>query len=181
MITAGCKSETPVTGLNPTNTTSTNGDAAQGSNTTTVLSSTEIARADQNVSIRATSRKPKGIQDLTFDDLKFDIEKDAPFHREMLPEKIEDLKTAKIRLRGYILPGFKPRGITEFVLVRDNLECCFGPGAALYDCVLVRMEGKGIDFTVRPITVEGQFDIEEFKGGGGKTRAIYKMSGMKVK
>ena len=143
LITAGCKSETPVTGLNPTNTTSTSGETEQGSNTTTTLLPTEIARADQTVSIPAVSRKPKGIQNLTFDDLKFDIEKDAPFHREMLPEKIEDLKTAKIRLRGYILPSYQQRNIKQFVLVRDNLECCFGPGAALYDCVLVEMEDQG--------------------------------------
>ena len=163
-----------MTRAKPSNTTGASGNTTQGSNTTTDLTSTEIARADLNVS-------KQGVQDLSFDDLKFDIEKDAPFHREMLPEKIEDLKAARIRLRGYILPSFQQSGIKQFVLVRDNLECCFGPGAALYDCVLVEMEGKGVDFTVRPVTVEGQFDIEEFKDGRGKHMAIYRMSGMNVK
>ena len=46
--------------------------------------------------------------------------------------------------------------LTVTVLVRDNLECCFGPGAALYDCVMVRMNpGKTTNFSIRPVTVEG--------------------------
>lgn len=125
-------------------------------------------------------RKP-GVQDLTFDDIAFDIEKGEPFARSMLPKKIEELGNQRIRIRGYILPGFESRGIKQFVLVRDNMECCFGPGAALYDCILVEMKGAGIDFTVRPITVEGVFEVKEFLGPDGKHLAIYRMDGESAK
>ncbi|MFI4875139.1 MAG: DUF3299 domain-containing protein [Blastopirellula sp. JB062] len=125
-------------------------------------------------------RKP-GVQDLTFDDIAFEMEKGDPFTRSLLPPRIEELGNQKIRIRGYILPSFESRGIKQFVLVRDNMECCFGPGAALYDCILVEMKGPGVDFTVRPVTVEGVFEIEEYKGPDGKHLAIYRMEGESAK
>jgi len=125
-------------------------------------------------------RKP-GVQDLTFDDIAFDMEKGEPFTRSMLPPKIEELANQKIRIRGYILPSFESRGIKQFVLVRDNMECCFGPGAALYDCILVEMKGNGVDFTVRPVTVEGIFEVKEYLGPDGKHLAIYRMDGESAK
>jgi hypothetical protein len=121
-------------------------------------------------------------QDVTFDDIKFDIKKDAPFKREMLTEKIEKLADSSIKIRGYILPSFQQKGIKQFVLVRDNMECCFGPGAALYDCIVVEMApGKSASFTVRPVSVEGKFEISEFKDPDGKHLAIYRMVGEEVK
>ncbi len=121
-------------------------------------------------------------KDLTFDDIKFEMKKGDPFKRAMLTEKIEKLDGKSVRLRGYILPSFQQSGITQFVLVRDNLECCFGPGAALYDCILVEMEmGKSTSYTVRPIAVEGIFTINEFKGPDGKHLAIYHLKGQHVK
>jgi hypothetical protein len=129
-----------------------------------------------------TTAKSKG--DLTFDDLKFDIEKGAPFERSLLPESIEELNKKTIRIRGYILPAsvFKQSGIEEFVLVRDNMECCFGPGAALYDCIMVKMEkGKSTEFTTRPVAVKGKFEIDEFKFPDGTHAAIYKLTAIEAK
>ncbi len=132
-------------------------------------------------SLRADDDEAK-TRDVTFDDIKFDIKKDAPFKREMLTEKIEKLAGNSIKIRGYILPSFQQKGIKQFVLVRDNMECCFGPGAALYDCILVEMAaGKSASFTVRPVSVEGKFEISEFKDPDGKHLAIYRMVGEEVK
>lgn len=125
---------------------------------------------------------PAQTKDITFDDLKFEMKKGDPFKRSMLTEKIEKLHETQVRIRGYILPSFQQRGITQFVLVRDNMECCFGPGAALYDCVLVEMApGKSTSYTVRPVAVRGRFEISEFKGPDGKHLAIYRMVGEEVK
>jgi beta-lactamase regulating signal transducer with metallopeptidase domain len=123
--------------------------------------------------------------ELSFDDLKFDIEKDGDFKRSMLTKKVESLSNSTIRIRGYILPQsvYKLRGFEEFVLVRDNQECCFGPGAALYDCIVVRMEkGKTTDFVTRPIVVEGKFEIKEFKyPDSDKHYAVYQLMATEVK
>lgn len=116
----------------------------------------------------------------TFDDIKFDIEPDAPFSRSMLTDQIEELDGRRVRIRGWILPSARRRGLRSFVLVRDNQECCFGPGAALYDCVLVTMApGKTAEFSVKPVAVEGRFRIEEFTLGG-RTMAVFQMEGERV-
>ncbi|MCC7474452.1 MAG: DUF3299 domain-containing protein [Pirellulales bacterium] len=113
--------------------------------------------------------------DKTFDDLRFDMIVGEKFERSMLTKEIEALDGQRIRIRGYILPTPQKHGIRQFVLVRDNQECCFGPGAALYDCILVEMkQGKTANFTIRPIAVDGKFEVHEFVVGG-KHLAIYRM------
>jgi hypothetical protein len=62
------------------------------------------------------------------------------------------------------------------------MECCFGPGAALYDCIVVRMErGKSADFSIRPVAVQGTFRLQELRGPDGNHLAIYAMDGEDVR
>ncbi|MEM9586838.1 MAG: DUF3299 domain-containing protein, partial [Planctomycetota bacterium] len=106
------------------------------------------------------ARLAKG--EITFDDLKFDIKKDAPFDESKLTDVIKKLNGKRVSLSGYMLPSslFKNHGIGKFVLVRDNQECCFGPGASLFDCVFVELkDGVTTNFTVRPVVVSGKFVI----------------------
>jgi hypothetical protein len=109
------------------------------------------------------------------------MEKGDPFSQDLLPEAVSLLNGTRIRIRGYILPSFQQEGITQFVLVRDNMECCFGPGAALYDCIVVRMlPGRSTNFSVRPVAVSGTFRIEELIGPDGRHLAIYSLDGEAV-
>jgi hypothetical protein len=126
----------------------------------------------------STPEKAKNQKfDLTFDDLKFEMEKGSKFDRKLLTEKINSYNSNTVKIRGYIRPAFSQTGLKKFIFVRDNKECCFGPGAALYDCVLVTLaKGKKTDYTVRPVTVEGKFKIDEYKGVDGKVWAIYRMT-----
>ena len=78
--------------------------------------------------------------DLTFDDLKFDIEIGQAFERELLSEEVKTLDGKEITLSGYMRPSFKSTGIKGFIFVRDDKECCFGPQAAIYDCVRVKLK-----------------------------------------
>ena len=81
-----------------------------------------------------------------------------------------------------MLPSFQQSGIKKFVLVRDNMECCFGPGAAIYDCVIIEMLGSAsASFSVRPMAVEGIFSVSEFKGPDGNHLAIYHIDGRSAK
>lgn len=141
---------------------------------------------------RSSSDAARAKGEINFDDLKFEIEKDHPFASEMLTSDVRALAGKKVKLRGYILPStlFKERNIDQFVLVRDNQECCFGPGAALFDCVIVEMvPGVTTDFVTRPVTVEGKFNIdtEKYKypdGAGPKGAshfAIFKIDGESVR
>ena len=120
--------------------------------------------------------------DLTFDDLAFDIPEGKPFDWAMITDEIHKYDGMKITLRGYIRPAFTQRNLKQFVFVRDNQECCFGPGAALFDCVLVKMkEGYETDFTVRPVTLEGEFYLRKYAGPDGNVWAIFRMKETKVK
>jgi hypothetical protein len=119
--------------------------------------------------------------DKTFDDLRFEMVVGEPFRREMLTAAIEALAGQYVRIRGYILPTAQKRGIRQFVLVRDNQECCFGQGAALFDCILVEMRpGQTAEFSIRPVAVSGTFDIREFVGPDGRHLAIYHLDAESV-
>lgn len=128
----------------------------------------------------AASGKAKEI---TFDDIKLEMAKGDPYDSSLLTEKIKALDGKRIKIRGYILPGFQQSGIKQFVLVRDNMECCFGPGAMLHDCILVEMVPPAeTSFTVRPVSVDGIFTIREFRiEENGNILAIYHMDGTEVK
>jgi hypothetical protein len=127
--------------------------------------------------------KSKG--EISFDDLKFDILPDAPFDASMLTDEIRALDGKVVKLRGYILPStlFRETNIAEFVLVRDNQECCFGPGAALFDCVVVNLVGgTRTNFTTRPVTVTGTFKLQEYKYPDDSGHfAIFNLQGTAVK
>lgn len=131
---------------------------------------------------KALARVGDRPYDKTFDDIRFEMRLDEPFRREMLSEEIKALAGQRIRIRGYILPTAQQRGIKQFVLVRDNQECCFGPGAALYDCILVEMRpGQTAEFSIRPVAVEGTFGIQEIRGPDGRHLAIYHLDGESVR
>ena len=127
------------------------------------------------------SVRPAAPRDISFDDIKLDLKKGDPFSRDLLPTRVTALETTPIRIRGYILPSFQQTGLTQFVLVRDNMECCFGPGALLHDCVVVRMKhGKTASFSIRPVAVTGTFRVEELRGPDGRHLAIYALDGEAV-
>jgi hypothetical protein len=121
------------------------------------------------------------IREITFDDIKLEMQKGEPFTRDRLTPRVAELERQRVRVRGYILPSFQQSGLTQFVLVRDNQECCYGPGAALHDCVVVRMQpGRTAEFSIRPVAVEGRFRVEELRGPDGKHLAIYALDGESV-
>jgi hypothetical protein len=121
------------------------------------------------------------IREITFDDIKLEMQKGEPFTRDRLTPRVAELERQRVRVRGYILPSFQQSGLTQFVLVRDNQECCFGPGAALHDCVVVRMQpGRTAEFSIRPVAVEGRFRVEELRGPDGTHLAIYALDGESV-
>jgi hypothetical protein len=140
-----------------------------------------VAAAANTPPTRLLPARPGSPREISFDDIKFDMEKGAAFTSDLLPKRVTALEQERIRIRGYILPSFQQKGLTQFVLVRDNMECCFGPGAALYDCVVVRMQpGKTANFSIRPVAVSGVFRLQELKGPDGKHLAIYALDGEAV-
>jgi hypothetical protein len=125
-----------------------------------------------------TPDPPARPREITFDDIKLEMQKGDPFTRDLLPKRVTALERQPVRIRGYILPSFQQAGLTQFVLVRDNQECCFGPGAALHDCIVVRMRpGRTTNFSIRPVAVAGTFRVDELRGPDGRHLAIYALDG----
>ncbi len=138
-----------------------------------------------NTHERRSQQKQKlnknGIREISFDDIVFEMAKDEPFSQKLLTERVTSLVGQEIRIRGYILPSFQQSGLTQFVLVRDNMECCFGPGAALFDCIVVKMlPGRTAKFSIHPVAVTGTFGIKELKGPDGSHLAVYSLNGESV-
>ncbi|QDV67225.1 hypothetical protein Poly24_09180 [Rosistilla carotiformis] len=127
---------------------------------------------------------PKRKGEISFDTILFEMDKEADYDPSMVTPEIKALEGKEVTIRGFILPAsvFQQVGIKQFVLVRDNQECCFGPGAALYDCIMVRMAGdNGASFSTRPVAVKGKFHLtEKYKYPDGKYLAIYEMEATKV-
>ncbi len=133
---------------------------------------------------KSGSAPPPGyVRDVTFDTVKFNMKKEDPFQRSMLTAAIEAMDGSRIRIRGFILPPLQNKGLRHFVLVRDNMSCCFGPGALLFDAMVVDMPaGQTIDYTVAPVMVEGTFNIRVVAlGDGGKVLSIYHLAADKVR
>ncbi len=146
----------------------------------------------KGVVIKKSSAAARAKGEITFDDLKFNIEKDAKFSEDQLDDDVKSLDGLNVQLSGFILPTtlYSETNIQQFILVRDNQECCFGPGAALFDCVVVEMQDDhSTDFVTRPVTVYGKLkiDTEKYKYPGGKGPrgeashfAIFRLEGQKV-
>ncbi len=133
---------------------------------------------------RSKSRKDSEYEPITFDDIKLETEAGDDYDSELITDEIKEFNKTKVQLRGFMLPGTKQDNIKIFFLVRDNQECCFGPNAAIHDCVLVVLKkGTETSFTVRPVTIEGDFRLKEFYQGRktGRPSSIYLMKNCKVK
>ena len=162
---------------------------ASSARETSVVAATDVATNDSATALKpagVSTSEPRGdargILETTFDDLKFPMEKTDAYVESMLTERVKSLFGQRIRIRGYMYPTPRRRGLKQFILVRDNMVCCFGPGAALFDCVLVSMkEGSTAEFAIRPIAVEGEFHYEPLTGPDGQPLALFQLTGEMVR
>ncbi|MEN1678725.1 MAG: hypothetical protein AAGJ46_03980 [Planctomycetota bacterium] len=88
---------------------------------------------------------PDGYARTSFFDMKPDAVETAG--RQPIPPDVQQLIGKKVFLKGFIRPdstnnGLR-RGVTEFLLVRDNNQCCFGDISKVefYDQVAVELSG----------------------------------------
>lgn len=78
-----------------------------------------------------------------------------------VPEAARSLSGRDVLLKGYMYPGSRQRGISDFLLVRDQGDCCFGGNPKITDRVLVRLTDQtGIEFTPRLVKIAGRFRVE---------------------
>ena len=169
--------------LNDDEASANNRDASPATVTDTATQSPTVDQPLPSMKVRPRTRvRANGVLDLTFDDVEFAIDKDTDFDRSMLPAEVEAIDGKEVIIRGFILESYQLKNIKEFVLVRDNQECCFGPGAYIYHNMQVEMVGDArAEYSIRPITIQGKFTIKPWIGPDGKCYSVYHIAATSFK
>lgn len=109
------------------------------------------------LAIRYAAELPEGYTRINYAMLQ-PLPGDPPM---AVPESAGSMSGRDVLLKGYMYPGSRQRGITDFLLVRDQGDCCFGGNPKITDRVLVRLsDSKGIEFTPRLVKIAGRFRVE---------------------
>lgn len=119
------------------------------------------------------------------DDPAYEAVIDALMEGEQrFPAAIAALDGKRVELTGYMIPvEWQRRDVTEFMLVRDLLACCFGGAPQPDEWVHVSME-EGADspyYPFVPVAVVGTFQIEGIDDGSGYAAGAYRMRGVRTR
>lgn len=71
---------------------------------------------------------------------------------------VKALNGENIFLKGYMYPTRQTEEITEFILAKDNGDCCFGGEPKTTDMILIKLDKPlAVDFTDKQVSVAGEF------------------------
>lgn len=115
------------------------------------------------------------------DDFEFESVMDSLMEGEVrFPREVADLDGQRVEITGYMIPvEWQRREVTEFMLVRDLLACCFGGAPQPDEWIHVSMnEGKGSPyFPFVPVSVQGTLHIEGIDDGEGYAAGCFRLRG----
>ncbi len=100
---------------------------------------------------------PDGYERISYTDLQ----PDPAVAAQQLPPSATDLEGRKIFIKGFVYPGREKDGIRQFLLVRDQGDCCFGGNPKITDRIQVTLNSKlrGLRFQSRLHKVAGTFHV----------------------
>jgi hypothetical protein len=121
---------------------------------------------------------PDGYARISFNGMKPDELQERS--AVIVPPEIAALDGKKVFIKGYIRPDSIPvsRGIKEFLLVRDNNQCCFGDLSkiAYYDQMYVNLVGsRTIDYSQGVFRMGGVLKIEPQNLMPGSLRPVFSL------
>lgn len=92
----------------------------------------------------------------------------APAAEKQIPDRVREFNDKKVAVTGFMLPVKMDGGlVTEFLLVKDPMMCCYGVMPKVNEWVVVKMVGKGVPPLMDvPITFEGQLQVGQIYEGG---------------
>ncbi|MDB6126775.1 MAG: hypothetical protein JWM35_671 [Verrucomicrobia bacterium] len=105
----------------------------------------------------------------------------APGVNGRIPPNVQALDGRKVRITGYMLPVRMENGLVkDFLLLRNQMMCCFGRQPEPNEWVVVRMKGKGVQSQMdTPMAFYGtlhvgeMFENQVFEG-------LYELDGEKI-
>ncbi len=99
---------------------------------------------------------PEGYERVSYADLQPEVDQPG----QVVPPAAMELEGRDVFIKGYIYPGREKNGIRQFLLVRDQGDCCFGGNPKLTDRIQVTMKGgKSVTFQPRLHKVAGKFHV----------------------
>ena len=190
-LLAGCGAATPAAS-NPqsasTETASTSSDEEKAANEAAANNGSSLAgeQSESTAVVEAIEKtepppvvtKTGKVTEITFDDLKCNMQEDIVFRPWMLTDRAKELDGSRIRLTGFMMPFDKQKGIENFVLLR-NSECKFGAGGKADHLLQVFLQ-PGVTVSYKgdqPLEVVGTLKINPFQGPDGNTWCIYDLAG----
>jgi hypothetical protein len=121
---------------------------------------------------------PEGYARISFNAMKPDALQERS--NVIVPPEIAALNGQKVFIKGYIRPDSikVSRGIKQFLLVRDNNQCCFGDITTVkyYDQILVDMAGsRYVDYSDGIFRMGGILKVEPQYAAIGSRAPVFSL------
>lgn len=98
-----------------------------------------------------------------------------------IPSRIQQYDEADVAISGFAVPiTFEDERVRDFVLVKNQMLCCFGQVPKMNEWILVRMAEPISPTAEMPVTVLGQLLVGEIMEDG-RVLGLYFMDGHQVK
>jgi hypothetical protein len=178
------------------------GQPIGGSQPTTISAATNSLITNAATTVNVSSALPSSNTNTTGPDkndqfistgfeklaaFNFDTGTDAPVSADnaaemsrkilaQIPANVKALNEKRVAVRGFMLPMKLDHGlVTEFLLLRNQMGCCYGLSPSMNELIDVRTAGKGVPALMDDlITVYGTLHVAEVRENGYLT-GIYKM------
>lgn len=124
---------------------------------------------------------PEGYERISFNWLaKEDLKLNAG--EPQIAPAVAELDNKPIFIKGYMYPTRQETGLSEFVLVKDTGQCCFGGNPKITDMIVVKFkDGKTVNHKPQTlVAVAGTFHAESVVQSGELT-AVYSIDGTHFK
>jgi hypothetical protein len=142
-----------------------------------VLSVVGLAGGSTLFAFHVATEVPEGYRRISFSK---DISKKefvVENNKLSLHPEVKALDGEKVFVKGYMYPTGVMQGLTSFILVKDNQQCCFGGNPAVGDMIQVKMSaGKTAEFFSGRVAVSGTFHTLDPKLGGALA-PVYTLDG----
>jgi hypothetical protein len=100
---------------------------------------------------------PDGYERISYSELQPDETQAG----QQVPPSALALEGKKIFIKGFVYPGRQKDGIRQFLLVRDQGECCFGGNPKITDRILVTLKDPlRLTYEPRLHKLAGVFHVE---------------------
>lgn len=121
---------------------------------------TEVPEGHERISFAWLSKQPMAMED----------------NNLMLPKEVIELNEKPVFIKGYMYPTRLREGLSEFLLVKDTGDCCFGRQPKLTDIIVVHMkDGELARYREQQlVSVAGVFKIAGLHQAGD-VQAVFSM------